>query len=55
MQELYTLLANAPSFIQVLVLVLSLIGIYVIIRFRYIVTIIAAGAIALWVSIKRKR
>lgn len=55
MQELYTLLANAPSFIQVLVLVLLVISCYTIYRFRTIVAIIATGAIALWLSIKKKR
>lgn len=55
MQELYTLLANAPSFIQVLVLVLLVIACYTVYKLRYIVAIIATGAIALWLSIKRKR
>lgn len=55
MQELYTLLANAPSFIQVLLLVLLVISCYTIYRFKTIVAIIAGGAIAIYMSIKRKR
>lgn len=55
MQELYTLIANAPSFIQVLLLVLALIGCYMVWRFRTIVAIVAGGAIALWVSIKKDK
>ncbi len=55
MTELYTLIANAPSFIQVLLLVLALIGCYIVWRFRTIVAIVAGGAIALWVSIKKDK
>lgn len=55
MQELYTLILNAPSFIQVAILVFALIGCYIVYRFRVIVGIISAGAIAIWLSMKNKK
>ena len=55
MVELCTLIATAPSFIQVLLLVLTLIGVYVVYKFKTIVAIVAGSALALWFSIKKGR
>ncbi len=46
-------LTTAPSFIQVLFIVLCLIGCYVVYKFKTIVAIIGISAIALFMSLKK--
>ena len=48
-------LTTAPSFIQVLFIVLALLGAIIVYRFRVIVALISTGAIALYLSLKKDK
>jgi hypothetical protein len=53
--ELYSYITALPSAIQVLFIVLCLIGAYVVYKFRVIVALISAGAIALFIALKKNK
>lgn len=53
MNSLFELISNSPDFIQVSVIVIYIIGFMLIYKFRKYVMVIGAGAIAVYVFIKK--